>query len=398
MKKPINKIPLFKVFMSPKAGEEVTKVLNSGFIGQGPKVKEFESNLKEYFNHPYIQTVNAGTSALHMALHLLKKPQEHMEDVFQGVAWVQHKWPGLEPGDEVLCTAMTCTASNWPVLANGLKIKWVDINPKTLNIDLDDLESKITEKTKVIMGVHWGGYPLDLDRIKEIQNNTRKKFGWAPVLIEDGAHSFGSKYKGKLIGTNGNLTMFSLQAIKHITSVDGGLLFSPHKELHDRGKLVRWYGIDREGDRKDFRCEADIEEWGFKFHMNDVCATVGIENFKFIEDIVTKHKENAAYYDLRLQNVPGVTLLERKEGFESAFWIYTMLVDDRDGFYKYMDECNIAVSQVHERNDKHTCVEEFKTELPNLDKTIGKVVNIPVGWWITPEQREYIVECIRKGW
>ena len=319
-----------------------------------------------------------------------------MEDVFQGVAWVQHKWPGLEPGDEVLCTAMTCTASNWPVLANSLKIKWVDINPKTLNIDLDDLESKITEKTKVIMGVHWGGYPLDLDRIKEIQNNTRKKFGWAPVLIEDGAHSFGSKYKGKLIGTNGNLTMFSLQAIKHITSVDGGLLFSPHKELHDRGKLVRWYGIGREGDRKDFRCEADIEEWGFKFHMNDVCATVGIENFKFIEDIVTKHKENAAYYDLRLQNVPGVTLLERKEGFESAFWIYTMLVDDRDGFYKHMDKCNITVSQVHERNDKHTCTSEFRTDLPNLDKTIGKVVNIPVGWWVTKEEREYIVECIRK--
>jgi dTDP-4-amino-4,6-dideoxygalactose transaminase len=398
MKKPKNKIPLFKVFMSPKAGEEVTKVLNSGFIGQGPKVEEFETVLKEYFDHPHIQTVNAGTSALHMALHLLKKPQEHMEDVFQGLAWVQHKWPGLEPGDEVLCTAMTCTASNWPVLANGLKIKWVDINPKTLNMDLDDLESKITEKTKAIMGVHWGGYPLDLDRIKEIQNNTRKKFGWAPVLIEDGAHSFGSKYKGKLIGTNGNLTMFSLQAIKHITSIDGGLLFSPHKELHDRGKLVRWYGIDRDGDRKDFRCEADIEEWGFKFHMNDVCATVGIENFKFMENIITKHKNNAAYYDKNLKDIDGVTLLERKEGHDSAFWIYTMLVDDRDGFYKHMDECNITVSQVHERNDKHTCTSEFRTDLPNLDKTIGKVVNIPVGWWVTKEEREYIVECIKKGW
>jgi dTDP-4-amino-4,6-dideoxygalactose transaminase len=398
MKKPENKIPLFKVFMSPKAGEKVVDVLNSGFIGQGPKVEEFESNLKDYFKHPYIQTLNAGTSVLHMALHLLKKPQEHLEDVFQGLAWVQHKWPGLKPGDEVLCTAMTCTASNWPILANGLKIKWVDIDPKTLNMDLDDLESKITKKTKVIMGVHWGGYPLDLDRIKEIQNNIRKKFGWAPALIEDGAHSFGSEYKGKPIGTNGNLTMFSLQAIKHVTSIDGGLLFSPHKELHSRGKLIRWYGIDRDGDRKDFRCEADIEEWGFKFHMNDVCATVGIENFKFMENIVTKHKENAAYYDENLKDIKGVTLLERKEGHDSAFWIYTMLVDDRDGFYKHMDECNITVSQVHERNDKHTCTSEFRTDLPNLDKTIGKVVNIPVGWWVTEEEREYIVECIKKGW
>ena len=393
----MNKIPLFKVFMADTAAPEVTKVLNSGFIGQGPKVDEFELNLKNYFEHPYIQTVNAGTSALHLALHLLKKPKPHWnEDVFQGVAWVNHNWPGLEEGDEVLCTAMTCTASNWPVLANGLKIKWVDIDPETLNIDLNDLESKITEKTKVIMGVHWGGYPLDLDKIRDIRSRARVKYGYAPVLIEDGAHSFGSKYKNKLIGSHGNLTMFSLQAIKHITSIDGGLLFSPHKELHDRGKLIRWYGIDRDSDRKDFRCEADIEEWGCKFHMNDVCATVGIENFKHLDDIITKHKDNAAYYDKHLQNIDGITLLKREEGFDSAFWIYTMLVDDRDKFYKYMDECNIDVSQVHERNDKHTCVKEFSDKLPNLDKTIGKVVNIPVGWWVTNKDREYIVNCIKK--
>ena len=393
----MNKIPLFKVFMADTAAPEVTKVLNSGFIGQGPKVDEFELNLKNYFEHPHIQTVNAGTSALHLALHLLKKPKPHWnEDVFQGVAWVNHNWPGLEEGDEVLCTAMTCTASNWPVLANGLKIKWVDIDPETLNIDLNDLESKITEKTKVIMGVHWGGYPLDLDKIRDIRSRARVKYGYAPVLIEDGAHSFGSKYKNKLIGSHGNLTMFSLQAIKHITSIDGGLLFSPHKELHDRGKLIRWYGIDRDSDRKDFRCEADIEEWGYKFHMNDVCATVGIENFKHLDDIITKHKDNAAYYDKHLQNIDGITLLKREEGFDSAFWIYTMLVDDRDKFYKYMDECNIAVSQVHERNDKHTCVKEFSDKLPNLDKTIGKVVNIPVGWWVTNKDREYIVNCIKK--
>jgi len=397
MKKPNQKIPLFKVFMAETAAPEVTKVLNSGFIGQGPKVDEFENQLQGYFGHEYVQTLNAGTSALHMALHLLKKPKPHWdEDVFQGIAYVSHNWPGLEPGDEVLCTAMTCTASNWPVLANGLKIKWVDIDPKTLNMDLDDLKRKITPKTKVIMAVHWGGYPIDLDKLRDIRTSFRKEFGWTPVIIEDGAHSFGSKYKGKFIGTNNNLTMFSLQAIKHVTSIDGGLLFSPHKELHDRGKLIRWYGIDRDGDRKDFRCEADISEWGYKFHMNDVCATVGIENLKHAERLISKHKENAAYYDEHLQNIPGVTLLEREEGFESAFWIYSLLVDDRDSFYKYMDECNISVSQVHERNDKHTCVKEFKTELPNLDKTIGKIVNIPVGWWVTNEEREYIVNCIKK--
>jgi dTDP-4-amino-4,6-dideoxygalactose transaminase len=394
---PENKIPLFKVFMADTAAEEVAKVLNSGYIGQGPKVEQFENQLKKYFNHDYVQTVNSGTSALHLALHLLKRPATYNR-IFDGVIGYETRWPGLQPGDEVLATAMTCTASNWPILAHGLKIKWVDIDPTTLNMDLDDLARKISPTTKAIMLVHWGGYPNDLDKIKQIQDKAYNMYGFKPAVIEDGAHSFGSKYKGKYIGTHGNLTMFSLQAIKHLTSVDGGLLLSPHKELHDRGKLIRWYGIDRDGDRKDFRCEANIEEWGYKFHMNDVNATIGMENFKHINMIVDKHKENALFYDSNLDNVNGVTLLDRHFGHESSFWIYSMLVENRDGFYRWMDECNIAVSQVHERNDKHTAVKEFRTSLPTLDKTIGKVVSIPVGWWVTPEEREYIADCIKKGW
>jgi len=391
------KIDLFKVFMAPTAAEEVTKVLNSGYIGQGPKVEEFEKELKHFFNHDYVSTLNSGTAGLHLALHMLKKPAVNVK-TYHGVVSVDSKWPGLELGDEVLATPMTCTASNWPILANGLNIKWVDIDSTTLNMDLDDLARKITPKTKVIMLVHWGGYPNDLDKIKKIQEDAYLRFGFKPAVIEDGAHSFGSEYKGKKIGSHGNLTMFSLQAIKHITSIDGGILLSPHKELHRRGKLLRWYGIDRDGDRKDFRCEADVEEWGFKFHMNDVCATVGMENLKHFDSIVSTHRHNANFYDSTLKDVKGLDLLKREDGHNSAFWIYSMLVENRDGFYKWMDECGISVSQVHERNDKHTCVQQYKTALPSLDKTIGKMVSIPVGWWVTPEQREYISDCIKKGW
>lgn len=377
-------VPLFKVFMADSAINEVSKVLQSGFIGQGPKVEEFEKELRSYFNHDYILTLNAGTSVLHMALHLLKRPTE--------------SWAGLNPGDEVLATPLTCTASNWPILANGLNIKWVDIDPKTLNMDLDDLARKISPKTKVIMLVHWGGYPNDLDKIKKIQETAKSMYGFKPAVIEDGAHSFGSSYKGKPIGTHGNLTMYSLQAIKHVTSVDGGLLFSPHKELHRRGKLVRWYGIDRDSDRKDFRCEADIEEWGFKFHMNDVCAAIGLENLKNSSSIISKHKANAKFYDDSLKNVNGIELLERHPGHDSSFWIYSVLVDKRDDFAKYMKEKGIMTSQVHERNDKHTCVKEYRTALPSLDKTIPRLSALPVGWWVSREDTEYVVDCIKRGW
>tara|TARA_R110000868_G_scaffold104861_1_gene288925 strand:+ start:646 stop:1839 length:1194 start_codon:yes stop_codon:yes gene_type:complete len=394
-KKPL--IPLFKVFMAPTAAVEVGKVLNSGFIGQGPKVDEFEEDLKVLLGTDKIVTVNSGTSALHLALHLLKQPQTNAAQ-YGGVAWWNENWPGLEEGDEVLATPLTCTASNFPILANGLKIKWVDIDAETLNMDLDDLERKITSKTKAIMLVHWGGYPNDLDRIKDIQKKAKQLHGFSPAVIEDGAHSFGSKFKGKYIGNHGNIVMHSFQAIKHITSIDGGLLTLPHKRLYERAKLQRWYGIDRESDRKDFRCEQDIPEWGFKFHMNDICATVGIENLKHFSEIVDRHKSNASYYDKHLQGIKNITLLKRHSNMESAFWIYSVLVEDRDAFTGHMKKNGIVVSQVHERNDQHTCLQEFRASLPILEETIGKVVSIPVGWWVTDEDREYIVEVIKKGW
>jgi dTDP-4-amino-4,6-dideoxygalactose transaminase len=374
---PIN---LFKVYMSKNASRAVEKVLNSGYIGQGPMVEQFEKDLKSYFDNDYVLTVNAGTSALHLAIHLLKTQEN------------------LSSDDEVLTSPQTCTATNWPIVANGLKIKWVDIDEKNLNIDLNDLQRKITPKTKIIMLVHWGGYPVDLDEVKKIQESTFHMYGFRPIVIEDCAHAFGSTYKGKLIGNHGNLNCFSFQAIKHLTSVDGGMLVLPNENLYRRGKLVRWYGIDRESNRKDFRCEADIEEWGFKFHMNDVNASIGIENLKEVYGIIMKHQENAKYYDDNLKDIDGLTLLERKEDRQSSFWIYTMLVERRSDFMEWMKECGIVVSQVHERNDRHTSMKEYRTHLPTLDKTIKKIISIPVGWWVTEEQREYIVDCIKKGW
>jgi dTDP-4-amino-4,6-dideoxygalactose transaminase len=383
--------------MSPDAASAASDVLNSGFIGQGPIVEKFEKNLTEFFRNDKLVTLNSGTSGLHLALHLLKRLGTFTKN-YNAAAFWEETWPGLQDGDEVLATALTCTASNWPILANNLKIKWVDIDPTTLNMDLDDLERKISPKTKAIILVHWGGYPNDLDRIQQIQENAKSLYGFKPAVIEDCAHGFGSKYKGKHLGSHGNIAMYSLQAIKHVTSIDGGILMLPHDELYKRAKLLRWYGIDRDSNRKDFRCEADIPEWGFKFHMNDVCASVGNENLKYAHDIVNVHQSNAKFYDDSLSTVSGVTTLQRHAGHESAFWIYSMLVDNRDNFMKWMKECGIVVSQVHERNDKHTCTREYISKLPSLDRTIGKVISIPVGWWVTDEDRQYIAECIKKGW
>ena len=391
-------IPLFKVFMSPDAAPAVSTILNSGFIGQGAKVQEFETNLSNQFKQTTsnVLTFNSATSAEHLAYYLLKTPGTFNIPYEYGS--IPTQWPGIQLGDEVLTTALTCTATNWPILANGLKLKWVDIDPTTMNICLKDLESKLSEKTKIVTVVHWGGYPVDLVELENIRIRFKQQYGFSFMILDDSAHAFGSKLDGKLIGTFDTITTFSLQAIKHITSIDGGFWISPYKELNDRARLTRWYGIDREGPRADFRCESDIPEWGFKFHMNDVCATVGIENLKHAHEIIGTHQSNAQYYNEQLKNVPGITLLENDPRKQSAYWLYTMRVENRDGFMQYMLDNGIVTSRVHERNDKHSCVAEFKTDLPNVDLVAKDMICIPVGWWVTNEDRQYIVDTIKKGW
>lgn len=391
-------IPLFKVYMSEKASENASKVINSGFIGQGPVVEQFEEALRNKFRAEHIVTTNSATAAEHLAIRMLLNPDTNSCNYNGVVGWEQY-WPGIQEGDEALCTALTCTATNWPVLANNINIKWVDVDSNNLGMDLDDLERKLSPTTKIIYLVHWGGYPVDLDRVKKIQDKCQQLYGFKPAVIEDCAHAFGSNYKGKPIGTHGNFATFSFQAIKHLTSVDGGMLICPHEKLYKRAKLLRWYGIDRDDNRKDFRCEADIPEWGYKFHMNDVNASIGLTNLKEVnKNVIAKHKANAHYYNEQLKDVNGVTLLENKEGHDSAYWIYTIKVKRQEDFMAAMKSKGIMVSRVHERNDKHSCVKDYRSSLPNLDKVVKEMICIPVGWWVTKEQRQYIVNCIKEGW
>ncbi|MGI9291022.1 MAG: DegT/DnrJ/EryC1/StrS family aminotransferase [Gammaproteobacteria bacterium] len=377
---------LFKVFMSEDVLKPVNEVLMSGYVGQGPKVEEFEAILRNHVGNPHLVTLNSATSALHLSAFMAKKPVP------------EDNWPGIQDGDEVLTSPLTCTATNFPLLANNLRLKWVDVDTTTCNINLDDLEAKITEKTKLVMLVHWGGYPVDLDRVDEILDRAEQRIGFRPMVIEDCAHAYGTRYKGKLLGNHGHMSCFSLQAIKHFTTVDGGFMTLPNAELFRRSKLLRWYGIDRESPRADFRCEEEIHEWGFKFHMNDVCATIGIHNFPHIESLVKGFMDNSAYYDQALEGVDGITNMHRDEWAESASWIHTIKVERLNDFMKYMTEKNIMVSRVHERNDLHSCVAEFKVDLPNLDELITQMICIPNGWWISTEDREYIVDCIKQGW
>lgn len=374
-------VSLFKVFMSNDVIKPLNDVLLSGYITQGPQVDKFEEELKKKFNYPYILTLNSATSGLTLAIRLIK----------DGL--------NMDGEDEILSSPLTCMATNLPILANNLKIKWVDIDENTCNINLEDLENKITEKTKIILFVHWGGYPVDLNRIRDIIDKTEIKFGFRPYVIEDCAHAFFSEFDNKKIGTHGNICIFSLQAIKHLTTGDGGLIFLPNEELYDKAKLLRWYGIDRNKrnyDRKDFRLENDVTDWGYKYHMNDINATIGIYNLPYIEDLIIKNRKNATFFYKELKNLRGLELLENDNNKLSSYWLFTIKIINKDQFIDFMKNKGIMCSQVHKRNDIHSCFKNFYTNLPILDKIEKLIVCIPVGWWLSENELEYIADSIKE--
>lgn len=378
-------IPLFQVAMADQARRMVGDVVASGWVGEGPKVAEFEDRLREQLVTPHLVTVNSATSGLHLALHMTAgagRPERTDEP--EGVG-------------EVLTTAMTCTATNWPILANGLRIRWVDVDPTTLNIDLDDLAAKITPATRAIVVVHWAGAPIDLDRLSEILDEAETRFGFRPIVIEDCAHAWGSTYDGKPLGNHGNIAVYSFQAIKHLTTGDGGAIVFPTAELAERARLLRWYGIDRRVPETT-RLTGDIGEYGFKFHMNDICATIGLANLAHVEPHVVRHQDNAAFYDREFKDIAGLELLTVPAGARSSCWLYTVLVERRAEFEAHMAAAGVATSPVHRRNDLYSVVADSRASLPGLDQVADRMISIPVGWWVSDADREHIVETIQKGW
>ena len=378
-------ISLFKVFMSEDVLEPLNKVLMSGYVKQGKQVEKYESKLKKIIGNENLLTVNSGTAGLTLATRLLLKK----DDSFN--------WPGFDiDNDVVLTPALTCFATTCAILANNVKIRWLDVGLETPNISLEDVKRKLNKHTKIIYLVHWGGIPVDLDELDKICNEHKLNFGFKPMVIEDCAHAFGAEFNGKKLGNHGNICVFSTQAIKHLTSGDGGIITLPNKSLYDRCKLLRWFGIDRDKRNykgTDFRLENDIAEYGYKYHMNDINATIGLYNLPYISTLLEKMRENGKYFDERLKNIEGIKLMKNNPKCNSAYWLYTIRVlnGKKYEFINKMKEAGIMTSQVHNRNDINSCVKKFKEILPNLDVLEKELVCIPVGWWLEKEDLDKII-------
>jgi dTDP-4-amino-4,6-dideoxygalactose transaminase len=296
----------------------------------------------------------------------------------------------------VLATPLTFEGTNWPILANGLRIRWVDVDPATLNVDLDDLERKLSPATRAIMLVHWTGYPVDLDRLRAILDRAEAAYGVRPGVVEDCAQAWAATYRGVPLGNHGNVCVFSFGALKPLTCGSGGLIVLPDDESHRRARLRRWFGIDRRSDRGSGRY--DVPDWGYRFYMNDIAAAVGLANLRIVDDLIERNRKNAAYFDRELAGVPGLELTERAEDREPSFWTYPVKVEDRPAFNRRLADAGIATGIISRRNDAHGCVADARADLPNLDRVYDRLAYLPVGWWLSEADREHIVRTIRAGW
>lgn len=368
----MKKIDFYHTHISNSAIDKVAEILKTTFLSEGEIVRDFENKLQEKLDIFNPVAVNSGTSALHLALiHA-----------------------GIKAGDEVIIPAQTFVATGLSVLYCGAKPVFADIQYNTGNISPDSIEKKITSKTKAIIPVHWGGYPCDLDEIQQLADK------YNLIVIEDAAHALGAMYKNKHIGTISNYTCFSFQAIKHLTTGDGGAICSKSKQVSDELKKLRWFGIDRyKSNSSDLgERQYDIKALGYKYHMNNYAAALGIANLEDINFVLLRRKKIAMKYNENLANVPGIKLFNYKNNSESSYWQWGMHVKKRENFIQYMKQNKIPVSVIHQGIDKNTIFGGKNIDLLNQRKFDETQIHLPIHSGLEEEQVDYIIDKIKKGW
>ena len=363
-------IVLFHPHMPRKAKEYVCDTLDSRWIGQGPKVDLFEARFREQFHQPgpCIAT-GSGTDALHLAYLLA----------------------GIKAGDEVLVPLFTCTATNIPLLYIGAKPKFVDVDPRTLNLSVEDLKRKISDRTRAIVCVHYGGLPCDMAEIRALADQ------YGIPVIEDAAHALGATYDGKPVGTNSEFTMYSFQAIKHLTTGDGGLVSFRDESLAPLARRLRWFGIDRT-DKQRGIWENDITEVGYKYQMTDIGAAIGLAGLEEFDETLAYRRALYRRYVENLSKLSDVVIADdfnpRKQ---HAAWLFTILIEKRVDCQLKLRSRRIESAQTHFRNDRYTvfgCDDTF----PAMDAVDDRYLVLPLHTKMNLEQVDSVCAVLKEGW
>jgi perosamine synthetase len=339
-------LKLFKPYVSEEAKILCLEVLNSDQLAEGETVKQFEKEFGEKFGLQNVVALNSGTSALELAYELA----------------------GIEEGDEVITPVLTCTATNIPLIRRKATIVFADTDTD-LNINIEDVKNKITDKTKAIIFVHFGGNNRGLKELQELgrQRNI--------TIIEDAAQAVGGDYWG-----TSEFTAVSLQAIKTLTSGDGGILLCKRAEDYSKARRLRWFGYDR--DEKQRLGDTDLLEAGYKYHMNNISAAIGLGNLWSVDKVIAHRKKIGEIY--------------KSYGLFAHAWLAGGLTDRYTELKQELADAGYECGQHHFRNDQYELFSGYRNHCPQMDLIEEKYFFVPLHHGVTEQDAHNIAKICQK--
>ncbi len=358
-------IPIAQPLISDQEIDEVVKVLKSGFIAQGPKVALFEEKFAEYIGVEHAVATTSGTTALHLALLAL----------------------AIEKGDEVITTPFSFAATANSILFTGARPVFVDIDPKTYNLDPQKITEAITDKTKAIMPVHLYGQPADMDPIKKIaeENNL-----W---IIEDAAQAHGAQYHNQMIGSLGDLACFSFYPTKNMTTGEGGIITTDSDELADAARILRSHG---ESERYNHTV------LGYNFRMTDIAAAIGLVQLKRLDEFTKSRIENAEYLTTHIDTIEGIVSPFVADQVKHVFHQYTVRVENgkRDAVKDFLTELGVGTGVHYPKTIYGQKLYQgmgITGNCPQAEKAASEVLSLPVHPGLTVEDLGEIVNLLEEA-
>lgn len=371
------KIPLYKIYWDEDDIESVLKVIKRGsYWTTGPEIEEFEKIVANYVGRKYGVAFNSGTSALHAIL----------------LAY------NVKSGDEVIVPSFTFIATANAVLFVGAKPVFADIEDKTYGLDPEDVMEKITKRTKVIMPIHYGGTPCQINALREIAEDHNI------LLIEDAAESIGAAVNGQKVGCFGDSAMFSFCGNKVITTGEGGMIVTDSTEIYNKLKLLRSHG--RLEIEPYFRTNKTLDyiTLGYNWRMTSYTAALGISQMRKLEKVIEMRRRNAEYLTDKLSSIKEIKPPKFPEGYFSVYQMYTIRVEGgrktRDRLKNYLKDKGISTKVYFEPVHLTTFYKQkfgYKGgELPVTERIAGEVLTLPLYPTMTIKEMDYVVEKIKK--
>ena len=369
-------IPYGKQTIEQDDIQAVVDVLKSDFLTTGPKIAEFEQTVADYVGAKYAVAISNGTSALHAACFAA----------------------GIEPGDEVITTPLTFAASANCVLYCGGTPVFADVDPKTYNIDPEDIQRKITDRTKAIIAVHLAGQPCDMDAIHSIA----REHGL--IVIEDGAHALGSVYKGKKVGSMSDMTTFSFHPVKPITTGEGGMIVTDNEDFYKKMILFRSHGITRDDSmmtRNDGPWFYQQFDLGYNYRITDIQCALGCSQMKKLDRFLARRKEIVARYNEAFADCDNIITPYQLSDTESGWHLYIVQVKncDRRQVFEKMREKGIGVNVHYIPVYMHPYYQEHGYEnvhCANAEEIYSHIISLPLYPGLTSEQQDYVIDTLKS--